>query len=312
MHEYKFQSGARGYLIRSLQSALNAYCDAGIDVDGRYGSHTIGAVVEAQKSVGIVPTGEAGQAEFEVLGLTWPGEFERCLQLTAGFEGTGFNRAEGPAETSDSAGVTFGIIGFTSYNGELQRLLRSLFSDAVLAARIREMGNAVIGPDEMQTFEKHIAPGARNAAFADWALDGRHVERGVKRLLGWIGMLPECQAAQCEVARARYWVLAQRQSDELFGADAPVRCRSLMFDIAVQDGGLSGSELAGLNERFVAHGALRVDQKMVAVVDALADRLRGNRRPEHIINDVRNRKQTIVFGTGIVHGDAWRVESFAL
>jgi hypothetical protein len=46
-----------------------------------------------------------------------PAVFDRSLQLTAAFEGHGFTKLEG---NFDGAGLTWGIIGFTWSNNQLQ------------------------------------------------------------------------------------------------------------------------------------------------------------------------------------------------
>ena len=54
-----------------------------------------------------------------------PPIFERCLQVVASFEGTGFTLIEG---NFDGAGLTWGIIGFTLRDGELGQVLSDINS----------------------------------------------------------------------------------------------------------------------------------------------------------------------------------------
>jgi peptidoglycan hydrolase-like protein with peptidoglycan-binding domain len=104
--------GARGELVRKVQVALT---DQGFDpqgIDGSYWTHTETAVKAFQQARSLEVTGKVDVSTWtELLGIPIPTTQERALQLTAAFEGHGFTLAQG---NWDGAGITWGIIGFTS------------------------------------------------------------------------------------------------------------------------------------------------------------------------------------------------------
>src|SRR5436305_254763 len=109
-----FSTGARGAIIREVQSALNL---PGTQIDGQYGKITADAVRAFQQANGIAATGEIDSETWNALmHAPIPSIKERTLQLTSTFEGHGFTLAQG---NFDGAGITWGIIGFTLLGGEL-------------------------------------------------------------------------------------------------------------------------------------------------------------------------------------------------
>ena len=74
----------------------------------------------------------------ELMSSPAPDLRQRCLQITADLEGTGFTKAVG---NFDGAGITWGIIGFTLSNGELGAVLTEIRSThpAVFSAAFGEL-----------------------------------------------------------------------------------------------------------------------------------------------------------------------------
>jgi hypothetical protein len=261
---YTYYKGAKGFLITVLQQAL---LDSGMSLphgaDGVYGDETTHAVAEFLRSAPISQDlrdeivreggafGKAGEHVFGALRLTlarsglareasqiaWPGLFARCLLLTMAFEGTGFTGAVGERETSDTAGVTFGAIGFTSDKGELQELVRE-------ALEMHPNEVELIARRYLTDFERLfelIAKGSDAKLFEAWACDeNRSVREPVKAFFKALGSLDWFKNLQMKWAYDRYFSKAMRQVAALFGTkDAPARAYALLFDIAVQNGGLS-------------------------------------------------------------------------
>src|SRR5881394_2772201 len=121
-----FGIGARGFLVRELQTALG-----GLKADGLYGAKTAQRVRELQQEFGTTADGRADGFVFGCAGLVWPDEFRRCLALVMELEGTGFGGCN--STDIDGAGFTFGCIGFTTSSGEVQRIICE-FVDRVPAA----------------------------------------------------------------------------------------------------------------------------------------------------------------------------------
>src|SRR5690242_325125 len=106
-----------GTLISDIQSSLAALGVPVGQVDGLFGGQTRDSLSAFQTSRGLPITGTVSDTTWPALMRTdAPPIFERCLQVTAAFEGTGFTLVVG---NFDGAGITWGIIGFTLVNGEL-------------------------------------------------------------------------------------------------------------------------------------------------------------------------------------------------
>src|SRR6478736_2922577 len=113
-----------GGVIEDVQKALIAAGVPPITVDGDFGGQTAGALKQFQTLRQIPVTGEVDDGTWPALmNSAEPPIFERCLQLVAAFEGTGFKKVCG---NFDGAGITWGIIGFTLVNGELANLLAKI------------------------------------------------------------------------------------------------------------------------------------------------------------------------------------------
>lgn len=324
MIDYTYSMGARGPIIVALQQQLEKKLGHSLDhgVDGRFGGATHDAVIELANKFSIredgVRAGRAGRAVFEAVGMAWPNVFARCLGLTMQFEGTGFSGAEGPRETSDSAGVTYGCIGFTSYNGEVQELLRE--ARLKNPQRFDHISFGHLGDKARLEMHARIAAGAGNGLFASWALipTGEQyagsVRAPVKGFLAELGCEDWFKALQVEWAKERYWNRALKQTAELFGDNISARPLALMFDVCVQNGGLDAGEIKDLVGIFTRGVGSIYDERerMTSVCNRLIARLRNNGRPPKIIDDVRSRKNTILLGEGKVHGENFVIRSYAL
>lgn len=320
-----FGRGARGFLVVALQTALERGLGRRLPsgADGKYEGETVEAVIEFARRQGVVVQGvmraeralfgQAGPAVFTALGLEWPELFARCLGLTACFEGTGFGGSCGPKDTGDKAGVTFGVVGFTSYNGELQELLR----DALAGHRpeFEYIGTSVLGVGPYYRMLELIKDYQDHKAFELWALStAGSVRPGVKQWLSALGELPWMRHLQMHTAFIRYWTkIAEKQAKQLFEPGISARAYALMFDIAVQNGGLKALEIEDLSSDFGKPGAaLTETDRMHAINTKLIDRLRQTKRPTAIIEAVRSRKGCIATGIGRVHGADYVVRGFAL
>ncbi len=110
-----------GTVITDIQASLNAVSIFDITVDGAFGQQTQQALTAFQTTHALPVSGTVSDTTWTALiHSDEPPIYERCLQVTASFEGTGFTLIEGDF---DGAGLTWGIIGFTLINGELSELL---------------------------------------------------------------------------------------------------------------------------------------------------------------------------------------------
>jgi len=119
----------QGSLISQIQTTLNAVPNAPqIRVDGDFGGNTSTAVRNFQASNHLQPTGAVTDQVWQMLTNSGaPSMFERCLQVTASYEGTGYTHVVG---NFDGAGITWGIIGFTLLaGGELGVVIKKINID---------------------------------------------------------------------------------------------------------------------------------------------------------------------------------------
>jgi hypothetical protein len=300
--------GSSGFVVRRLQDTLNARTGAGLTVDGDFGGKTASAICEAQRRVGLPGDGQAGQPEFEALQVPWPDEFERSLNVVSEFEGTGFGGACGPANTGDDAGVTYGIVGFTSYNGELQDLARQMRdrAPAEFGLCLDESGA------DRDVLIKAMDRVSLRGDFGRFALEGGRVRGCVSRFLRALGDEPAMIDLQCGLARKRYWDRSQDDCARLFGVSANLRIRLLMFDLAVQNGGLGSSAVGELADLFGGNRLLSEREKAWMVIRRVLDRMASSGRPVRLREDVRSRKGAIVNGIGVVHGRTYRMLAYGV
>ena len=120
-----FSRGLRGMIAKRIQAdLLRAGFFAGpveLFVDGDFGGNTETALRTLQARRGLAESGTVDIDTWQQLTTDpLPTLFERCLGMTAQFEGHGFGLLQG---NFDGAGLTWGIIGFTLKSRQIQALL---------------------------------------------------------------------------------------------------------------------------------------------------------------------------------------------
>src|SRR5690242_14247066 len=106
----------RGQIVKNIQTKLQMSL-----VDGVFGNDTDKAVRQWQTTNKLSSNGSVDDTTWSALMHSPPPSLmERALQLTAAFEGNGFGFANG---NFDGQGLTWGIIGFTWSNNEVQQIL---------------------------------------------------------------------------------------------------------------------------------------------------------------------------------------------
>jgi peptidoglycan hydrolase-like protein with peptidoglycan-binding domain len=225
-----------GLLVKVLQAALkqaNHYTSA---IDGDYGPGTEAAVKALQQSSGRPGDGICRDADWEkITGLPAPSLFDRCLQLTAAFEGTGFEQAVG---NFDGAYLTWGIIGYTLkhdlplFLDNVEREVPGTLARA-FGGKEGELREILAAPDsEKQRWANAISEGANLYGLrSDW-----------KEAFARLGSFPEVQDLQIKDAKERYWATCHRDARRWQAADA--LDVALLFDTAVQNGGAGRDSIA--------------------------------------------------------------------
>ena len=283
-----FARGARGEIIRQIQEKLTA---SGFDTkghDGVYGANTVAAVKAFQQSKSLVETGSVDDATWNALmNAPVPAVLDRCLGLTATFEGHGFTLAQG---NFDGAGVTWGIIGFTLKHGELTRIIKSAFAQdealvrACFGDKTGELMAILDAPLSQQLeWADSISLGSSKATLAEpWKTGFR-----------MLGEAPLAQQLQLERVRDAYYTPALATARK-FGIKSEVGT-ALCFDIHVQNGGVKAAAENVVRSKM-QEGMPESDVRLL-IANAVAD----NALPQWR-EDVRTRKVTIAKGSGKVHG----------
>jgi peptidoglycan hydrolase-like protein with peptidoglycan-binding domain len=289
-----------GTTITDVQASLNAASAFNIDVDGKFGPQTQDALTGFQHARGLEATGTVSDQTWSTLMRTpEPPIFERCLQVTASFEGTGFDLIEG---NFDGAGLTWGIIGFTLVNGELGEVLaeiNSLHPDLFGQA----FGSAA---DHILAVTGKSTPAADKLAFAN-SVSGPapqfRVAEPWRSCFAKLGQMREVQKIEVTRARTKYWTaIAVRDAAEL-GLKEELDLL-LLFDIAVQDGGMgSDNRLQAARDRLTPQ--MSGTERRVTIAQVVADTVSPRFK-----DDVLARKTCIATGRGKVHQgdyvlDAW-------
>jgi hypothetical protein len=280
-----------GTLVSDIQAALNGAGIGQIGVDGLFGGQTEGALRAFQVRRGLPQTGTVSDATWQTLMRTdAPPLFERCLQVTASFEGTHFTEVVG---NFDGAGLTWGIIGFTLSHGELGAIL-----DTINLRLPGAIGSA-FGDDADDIMRIVHAPMAERIAWADSISRGPQkyaVADPWKTYFRDLGSLRDVQRLQVDRAREVYWGIAQRDARAL-GLKEELD-HLLLFDVAVQNGGMQSK---GRHADALAGFAAKPDADPAAKRHIVAHVVANSASPTYQ-GDVRSRKLTIAEGAGTVHG----------
>lgn len=289
----------RGSLVKDVQRKLreNA-CDPG-DLDGVYGDQTERALVQYQQKNGLSPHGKVDEDLWKKLvASTIPGILDRCLQLTADFEGHGFTKIQG---NFDGAGLTWGIIGFTWKNREIQKILEEVNTQhpQLLDKAFGRLKSTLLEKLTLSLDEQ-----------MQWAQELSFGRQGVKVQLEWseafstLGDFSEVQAIQLERVR-KYWDRA-RNDVQQFGLQSELGM-SLCFDIAVQNGGIDAEESGRIRKKLQATPPTSEQDRRIVIANIVAD----NSNPRWM-EDVRQRKLTIATGRGSVHGAQYEVKTWGV
>lgn len=280
----------RGEVVRRVQQALRADGSDPGTVDGVYGGDTARALGDFQTRHGLIADGAVTDETWSALMREpAPPMRERCLQLTADFEGHGFHKAAG---NFDGAGLTWGIIGFTLKSGQLQRILTEVQDKhpALIGQAFGGLAGELLRALEL----------SRPAQIA-WAdglsigTDKTRIERPWEQAFAALGGAPEVQAIQ--LARVEpYWHTAERDARR-FGLASEAGI-ALCFDIAVQNGGIDPEdEERRIRQALAGRPAAPEPEVRALIADVVAE----NSLPDYV-EDVRRRKRTLATGDGAVHG----------
>ncbi len=292
-----FAIGAVGEIVRRMQARLGL---PDPDVDGWFGTQTHDAVAAFQRREGLPESGELDVETWaRLMGEPIPSVRDRCLQLTAHFEGHDFTLAQG---NFDGAGITWGIIGFTLKGGELGRMLLEIHERR---PELLEQAFGSLGPTLVRLVKK---PWAEQLAFADSISLGKRKTRLAEPWLTSFerfGELPEVQALQLDRANRAYYEPALATAAE-WGLTSELGI-ALAFDVHVQNGGIKSAARTRIREALEGRRSPSEATLRSIIANAVADSAAARWR-----EDVRARKLTIATGTGSVHGGKFTLLNWGL
>ena len=284
-----------GEIVKEVQRALIA-CGCEVQADGVYGKGTCDAVKEFQSKNSLVSTGAVEEESWQVLMKRLaPTAGERCLQLTAAFEGHGFELAMGDF---DGAMLTWGIVGFTMKAGEVQAIV-----EAVERAHPEPVRQAFgeLAEELLQVMKAH--PTAQKQWAGAHTLNSGALAEPWRTMFANFGAMAEVQAEQIRRVQKGYLQPAVTMARKL-GLKSELGL-ALCFDIHVQNGGIRAGVRKSLRQRLRA-GMDELEVRTL-VANAVADSL-GTKWRE----DVRSRKLAAAMGEGRVHGHEYVLANWGL
>jgi peptidoglycan hydrolase-like protein with peptidoglycan-binding domain len=289
----------RGELIKKVQKSLgNLYTDIDI-IDGIYGRNTEIALLNYQQQHNLSPTGKIDEEIWkQLVSPQLPSIQERCLQITADFEGHGFTKIAG---NFDGAGLTWGIIGFTLAHGELEKIIEEINN------RYPSLLQQAFGSQTNELLIILDKPLSEQMAWANRISLGRNKEK-VKEpwntAFDKLGNYPEVQAIQIEHTQ-EYWDIAFRDVQR-FNLRTELGL-ALCFEIAVQNGGIDRTERDRIQRKITQTQPSTEQDVRIIIANVVAE----NSKPIYI-EDVRSRKLTIATTRGTVHGGKYEIKTWGL
>lgn len=296
-----FSKGLKGMIARRIQTDLKrqGFVVGAADkfVDGDFGRNTENALKLLQDDRALPTTGAVDAATWSQLTPDpLPSLFERCLSLTAAFEGHGFGLVQG---NFDGAGLTWGVIGFTLANRQIQAISADAeaASPGVLARCMQGLA---------AEWQRICAmPLAQQLVWANGISAGPDmtlVRTDWLRAFACLGEDPVIKQIQMQRAYDKFFVPAAVSARKLrLKTELGV---ALAFDVHVQNGGFKSDAYAMSARLSTATPELERRQLLAnAVADNALPRWQA---------DVRERKLGIARGKGLVHGASYVLPAWGL
>jgi peptidoglycan hydrolase-like protein with peptidoglycan-binding domain len=291
-----FGAGAIGETVRQVQEVLITQGCGFAKADGVFGDGTAAAIKQFQTKTSLAVTGVMDNATWQsLMNRPVPSAGDRSLQLTAAFEGHGFELAVG---NFDGALITWGVIGFTMTSGEIQSIVLAVNKThpelvkqafGVHADELLQLMNAT------RDFQKQWAN--------EHTVTSRSLAEPWRSMFAMFGSFPGVQQEQLKHVKEGYLDPAAATAKRL-GLTSELGL-ALCFDAHVQNGGIKPASLKSLLQKSKAGLAELELRELIA--NAVADTARAAWR-----EDVRTRKLTIATGQGKVHGHVFVLDNWGL
>ena len=327
---YSFAEGAHGFLVHDYNEKLLAavrtsspdqvQTPKNMEVfDAATTANT--RLLQAGISGDHASAGRAGPAEFQAVGLPWPDDFRRCVNLIDCWEGTRA-KLEGSSESEDNfSNVTFGIIGFTSHDGSLQKFLQR--ANAATNGAVFQIARERLSPRDAAKFIELVEsfrPGnlkRNHEAFVQFVIrnpkadpDQQEPRPELAQLFASFDTIPQFREIQLDATRKKSWDAELPDYREaLFGSSKSRSLRTdlFCFDMTVLTNGPGEKELRKLAKIHWHDEVERMKQIFAAMKRSPEFRDDEDKRA-----DVLEREQCIIDGHGEVHDDDYDLRAFAL
>jgi hypothetical protein len=300
-----YRLGSKGEEVKRIQEKLKSDSFYKGPIDGDFGGGTEAAVKAFQKKGGLTVDGIVGP-------ITWSALYEeeipepaiiskpldyRCLALTGSFEtGKGIPDCfAGLSGDFDGQGMSLGVLQWNFGQDTLQPLLRDMIDeDPETMKTIFHANNDILvealhaDKEELMTFVRSIQHPVKHFLYEPW--------RGMFKSLG---RTEKFQNIQVEYAKGLFQLALELCPDYELWSE---RAAALLFDITVQNGGISNLVKAQiLSDCNTLPGDLSEEELEVRKMRIVANR-RAEAADPTWIEDVRARKLCCANGGGIVHG----------
>jgi hypothetical protein len=328
---YSFAEGASGFLIRDYNEKLAAHLrplfpgrvhdpadGSGFDAATTENTRLLQSGIEAPHA----PAGRAGPAEFAAVGLPWPDDFLRCVNLIDCWEGT-LNKLEGSSESEDSfPNVTFGVVGFTSHDGSLQEFLKE--ANKVTNGAVFQLARERLSSRDAARFiglVEDFEPKNRkrnHEEFVEFVIrnpqadpDQQQPRPEIAALFAAFDKIPHFRDVQLAVARKKSWDSELPEyREQLFGKDEKsqsLHINLFCFDMTVLTNGPGDKAVRKLEKTPWTDEVERMKQ-----IYAAMKRSPDYKDDEERRSDILEREQCIINGSGEVHDDDYDLRAFAL
>lgn len=302
--EINFGIGCRGFIIKNIQSRLSSLNLYTSPVDGIFGKNTALAVEKFTNG-----KNSLNETDYiRLMGTEFPSIFDRCLQVTSTFEGTGFTKL---LDDFDGACMTWGIIGFTLIHGEIPEILSEIYDLDQSILRIIFKGDFSLIRSLIIDFKGTKKVNKFKLYFQGIQSSKTNFDKYIN-YFKQLGELKEVQEIQLKRAKDVYWERALnlvskfKFSEELSYA--------LCFDCAVQGFNQSGIQKAlaitekGINNALKDSVDYQVENERRKII-AISNSETCNPKWK---KDVWMRKSTFILGQGIVHGSDYNLKNWGL
>jgi hypothetical protein len=327
---YSFAKGSRGFLIRDYNKRLAAFLRSSSPERlqtpksaDEFGAETAGNTRRLQGGISgpHAASGRAGPAEFAAVGLAWPDDFLRCVNLIDCWEGT-LNKLEGSAESEDTfPNVTFGIVGFTSHDGSLQEFLQH--ANAATHGAVFQLARDRLPARDAARFVALVESYGRNhlqrnhEEFVKFVIrnpradpDEQQPRPEVAQLFAAFDSIPRFRDIQLAAARKKSWdEELPDYREQLFGTAQrrSLRADLFCFDMTVLTNGPGKAALRKLEKTPWHSEVQRMNQIFAAMKRSSEYKDDEDKRA-----DVLERERCIIDGHGEVHDDDYDLHAFAL